>query len=612
MRRRGAVCAIVLALAAFIVWGAKDRAGREKETPLPVRAPAVTMQWPAGGGACYEVDVRSTITTGASADAPVPPMLHLTGILNMRILSSDAREALSGLRLSPVSCDILGEFRPEMRERFSLPFSALFAKNGRIVAVRPPSTLSENERIVLEEMLRAAQIVVSGECETWITIEEHKTGTYEARYERTPDGSIRKRKTRYLTLASPVSVDVLSSDTLARLSPTLWLASAEGRETLAASSGGAPLLRTDLSFSFRLISGEPDVPATIAAINAASRAALPPIVSPAAGVPSGGATNATSSSSKTPSGKENPVSRDFSAALDRFDRRNRETFDDLLARLREHPELARDVAARLFAPGTDDATQAALMDLLGTSDTPAAQQVLLDIAGNPDASHMNALRAIIALGGVAHPTAEARDGLWSIARREGGENVADLSRTALLALGAVASTLRRNEDGAARSVVDDLLRAVPNTEGPDLRVALKALGNTGDPAAAGRIQSYLASENAATRAAAATALRRMPDARTGELLLSSLANERAPEVRSAVVRSIGQRGLDESSLTALAESAPKEQNVTVRGEMIRALAKGADSFPAARETLQRMLETERDAQNLDLLRRVLSKTPKTP
>ena len=262
--------------------------------------------------------------------------------------------------------------------------------------------------------------------------------------------------------------------------------------------------------------------------------------------------------------------------------------------------------------GTDDATQPALMDLLGTSDTPTAQTVLLEIAGDPGASHMNALRAIIALGGVAHPTAEARDGLRSIARKEGGPDVADLSRTALLALGAVASTLRTNDDPAASSVTADLLAAIPEKEGPDLRVALKALGNTGDPAAAGRIQSCLASENAATRAAAATALRRMPDARTGELLLSSLANEKVPEVRSAVVRSMSQRGLDDNAFAALAESAPKEQSALVRGEMIRALAKGADSFPAARDTLQRMLETEQDTQNLDLLRRVLSKAPKTP
>lgn len=610
MRRRGAVCAVVLALAAFVVWGAQSPAGRERETPHVAQAPSVTFLWPAGSGARYEVDVRSTITMGASSDAPVPSTLHLTGILNMRVLSSDATAALAALRVRPVSCDILGEFRPEMRDRLSLPFSAVFARNGEITSVRPPSALSENERIVLEEMLRAAQIVVSGESETWITTEEHQTGTYEARYDRTPDGSVRKRKTRYVSLASPVSVDILSSDTLARLSPTLWLASAGGRETLSASSGGTPLLHTDLSFSFRLISGEPDVPATFAALEASSRPAATPAASPrdatrGSGFPAKAGTKAAS-------GIDDRIRNDFSASLDRFDRRNRTTFDDLLARLREHPELARDVAARLLAPGTDDATQAALMDLLGTSDTPAAQAVLLDIAGNPDASHMNALRAIIALGGVAHPTAEAREGLRSIARKEGGPDVADLSRTALLALGAVASTLRTNDDPAAASVTADLLAAIPEKEGPDLRVALKALGNTGDPAAAGRIQSYLASENAATRAAAATALRRMPDARTGELLLSSLANEQVPEVRSAVVRSMSQRGLDDNAVTALAQSAPTEQSVVVRGEMIRALAKGADSFPAARDTLQHMLETERDPQNLDLLRRVLSQAPKTP
>ena len=610
MRRRSVVIASFLAIAAiavFLIGKAEVRVPVEPpERQHPSRA-AATFAWSPGSGARYEVDVTSAITTGASPDAPVPPTIHISGILNMRVLSTDADSVLAGLRLSPVSCEIFGETRPEMRDRFSLPFSALFGKNGTIESVSLSPTLSENERIVLGEALRSMQIVVSGDAASWTTREEHATGPYEARYERASDGAIRKRKVRYLALPAPMRVDILSSDTNARLSPTLWLQSAEGRESLAAFSGEAPLLRTTLAFSLKVLPGTPDLPATLAGIVAMQKAGRAAASSTGAGT-----VIAISGDAAPASDDADEAATKFSASLDRFDRRNRATFDDLIAQLREHPELARDVAARLLAPGTDDATQAALMDLLGTSDTPAAQTVLLDIAGDPGASHMNALRAIIALGGVAHPTTEARDGLRSIARKEGGPDVADLSRTALLALGAVASTLRTNDDPAASSVTADLLAAIPEKEGPDLRVALKALGNTGDPAAAGRIQSYLASENAATRAAAATALRRMPDARTGELLLSSLANEKVPEVRSAVVRSMSQRGLDDNAFATLAESAPKEQSTLVRGEMIRALAKGTDSFPAARDTLQRLLETEQDTQNLDLLRRVLSKAPKTP
>jgi len=414
-------------------------------------------------------------------------------------------------------------------------------------------------------------VTLSSDAGSWTTREEHATGSYEARYERTSDGAIRKSKLHYLALPAPMSVDVLSSDTLARLSPTLWIESAEGRESLAA------VQKAD----------HPERPSS----GARTLVAI-----------SGSGTQGTATSDATRvSGDADEVAKRFSASLDRFDRHNRETFDDLIAQLREHPELASAVAARILAPGTDDSIQAALMDVLGTSGTPAAQLALLAIAVNPDASHMNAIRAII-----------ARDGLWSIARKEGDPNVADLSRTALLALGAVASTLRTNGDPAASSVTTDLLSAIPEKEGPDLRVALKALGNTGDPAAAERIRSYMASESAATRAAAATTLRRMPDARTGELLLSSLASEKVPEVRGAVVRSIASSGIDDAAIAAIAENAQTEKNDLVRGEMIRALAKGVDSSPVARNSLERMLDTEKDPQNIELLRRALSRVPKTP
>ena len=133
MRRRSVVIASFLAIAAiavFLIGKAEVRVPVEPpERQHPSRA-AATFAWSPGSGARYEVDVTSAITTGASPDAPVPPTIHISGILNMRVLSTDADSVLAGLRLSPVSCEIFGETRPEMRDRFSLPFSALFGKNS--------------------------------------------------------------------------------------------------------------------------------------------------------------------------------------------------------------------------------------------------------------------------------------------------------------------------------------------------------------------------------------------------------------------------------------------------------------------------------------------------
>jgi hypothetical protein len=58
----------------------------------------------------------------------------------------------------------------------------------------------------------------------------------------------------------------------------------------------------------------------------------------------------------------------------------------------------------------------------------------------------------------------------------------------------------------------------------------------------------------------------MPDdALTGELLLSSLANERVPEVRGAVVRSIAQRGPDDNASPRYRRKRPEEQNASSGG-----------------------------------------------
>ncbi|WP_300521986.1 HEAT repeat domain-containing protein [Aminiphilus sp.] len=586
----------------------------EREVPEPPleEAPAPVLRWE--GGARYEVAVQSDMFSGEAPDPAAPSALRLAGVLHLRVASADAESVTATLRFGPLTCEVFGQPAPEMAERLSVPFAVRFARDGRIDAVHLPEAIPEGERIVAEEALRAAEIVLSGDAAAWTALESHRTGEYEARYERGEGGTIRKRKIRYLDAASPVRVEVLSSDMTARLSSTVWLASAEGLEFLAASSGGAPLFRTRLAFSLREISGEPDLSAPPARAKPVSGTATP---SPAPGAATSSPGGAASPSPVSGSGATSPSEAGrFTLLLDAFDRRDQERFEELLALLQADPELGAEVVARILDPRTEDALQAALVDLLGTSGTPEAQRFLLGLAENPVASSMNALRAVIALGGVASPTEEAQSGLWRLARAKGDERVEDLANTSLLALGVIAATLGTTGDPAAaeasRSIVDGLSEVLDGASGPELRVTLKAIGNTGNPAAAERVGAFLRAENPATRAAAATALRRMPGEAVETLLLATLAAENVPQVRGALVRSLGTREPDERIVSTLAASAQAEESPLVRGEMIRTLAKGSDRFPAVRETFQRMLDTETDPQNLELLRRFLSRTPSGP
>jgi hypothetical protein len=586
---------------------------REKrETPEPPleETSAPVLRWE--GGARYEVAVQSDMFSKEAPDPAAPPALRLSGVLHLWVVSADAESVTANLRFGPLVCEVCGQPALEMAERLSVPFVVRFARDGRIDAVYLPEAIPEGERIVAEEALRAAEIVLSGDAAAWTALESHRTGEYEARYERGEGGTIRKRKIRYFDATSPVRVEVLSSDLTAQLSSTVWLASAEGVEFLAASSGGAPLFRTRLAFSLREISGEPDLsapPATLASGTATS--------SPVPGTTASSSGGAAAPSPASGSGATPPseVGR-FTVLLDAFDRRDQEGFEALLALLQAKPELGAEVVSRILDPRTEDALQAALVDLLGTSGTPEAQRFLLGLAENPAASSMNALRAVIALGGVASPTKETQSGLWRLARAKGNDRVEDLANTSRLALGVVAATLGSTGDAAAaeasRSIVDGLLGMLDGASGPGLRVTLKALGNTGDSAAAERVGTFLRAEDSAIRAAAATALRRMPGEAVETLLLATLADEGVPQVRGALVRSLGAREPDERIVSTLAASVRTEESPFVRGEMIRALAKGGDRFPAVRETFQRMLDTETDSQNLELLRRFLSRTPSGP
>ena len=121
MRRRNAVIASLLAIAAvavFLFGSADNRVPVGPQERPQLSRTAAAFAWSPGSGARYEIDITSAIMTGASSDAPVPPTLHLSGVLTVRVLSTDAGSVLTGLRLFPVSCALFGEVRPEMRDRF--------------------------------------------------------------------------------------------------------------------------------------------------------------------------------------------------------------------------------------------------------------------------------------------------------------------------------------------------------------------------------------------------------------------------------------------------------------------------------------------------------------
>ena len=112
------------------------------------------------------------------------------------------------------------------------------------------------------------------------------------------------------------------------------------------------------------------------------------------------------------------------------------------------------------------------------------------------------------------------------------------------------------------------------------RVALLALGNTGDKAVFGAALPYLASPDSTIRSAAITALRWVPDARAPTLIAKALVVDRSPEVRDAAARALGYVAPNKTTVAALRGALRGDAEAQVRESALESLWQARTAFPA--------------------------------
>jgi len=123
-------------------------------------------------------------------------------------------------------------------------------------------------------------------------------------------------------------------------------------------------------------------------------------------------------------------------------------------------------------------------------------------------------------------------------------------------------------------------------------ILLGALGNTGNAALAPTVTPYLDGESAYVRSSAADALANMPGPEVEQALTARLGREPSPRVRTALAAALGHMPAPSTASLALVQSLlSTEESDSASLEMTRFLGKNLDAFPAARPTLEELMET---------------------
>jgi hypothetical protein len=211
----------------------------------------------------------------------------------------------------------------------------------------------------------------------------------------------------------------------------------------------------------------------------------------------------------------------------------------------------------------------------------------LSAAGHADAQ-TSLLKAIIAknhdskvvigllpnLAAIENPTAQTISTLQSFIETTKDYEVKTMSQ---LVLGAFANKLSTEQ---AKPIIDRFAKALQLTKSPEeQRRFLLALGNAGKTGILPVIEPFIQSSNPILRAAATTALRKLPNASVDETLVRLLTQDSDDNVRLEAVSILGFRKMTLAAYTAQKESFVKDKSVKVRLTILDNLWKVRQDYP---------------------------------
>jgi HEAT repeat protein len=574
--------AALLAVSLSALWWS----GRSSEESAAVSPSSLSrLQWRAGSAQQYDVRIDSAMHIGApGAGAAQNLRVAMTGVLDWVTLESGPESAWVGLRLSAVTLRVAGNSDPEANRALTAPFRARFSAAGMPEAFEFPAGVTAQNRTILENLVRTFQVTVQ-DADDWTVQEANASGGYEAVYRRTTPTRVEKSKRSFASRPSVpmyTGASIVSTETFHTDTQRDWLASMSIDETLSTQGQGGPGMEITNRATLELRSAAQ--PATAGDAWSFAAAAAPP--AEASALPA------------APKLSPEEASRQIVAAVADLDT----TAAGRTALIHRLRDLLRVDGTQ---PGTllrvlqtqelTDRTRADLYLAFELAGTEQAQTALTSVLGDPAWSTRDAMRAIVALGGVTQPTPETLAALWvAVESSPTTDDGRQRASTATFALGTLGNTLNDADDAEYSMLRSQLLNgALSRGTGNRQANFVHAIGNTRDPSLARDIVPLLHDPSAEVRRAAALSLGMLDANQAAEELLAHFGRESSSEVRGAIAEAlVNWSAPTPAAVATIRGDVRTENDENTRYNMARFLTAHLATFPDNRPVLQALLRTE--------------------
>ena len=469
------------------------------------------------------------------------------------------------------------------------PFAVRSGGRGELAELAFPAAMPEDARNLVQALAAAMQFVCPERprAKTWTSKERDGSGRFDARYERRPDGWIKKTKLKYVGVELPMVVvrgEINFKGDCSAGAPE----EVAGIEILAHEQLG---LRAQSSLSLRRRGEMATLPATVVGNLPAGHDRRPP----------GTIIAAPGSPSDAP-GAGDSVS--LEAALDQMRSSSSTTFPwkvttALAERLRRHPEELAKLESQLRA--LPDRVPA-LGQLLVNVDSAASRELLdrlLEDEALPDEFRIQLLTELLWAPSAHRSTIDRVAALAGCGREA-------LAATAANSEGSLLAKARRRGSEDVTPLVRRYVEAFRRASTPRLRGAyLDGLSYVGGPEALAELRGSLDGKETAIRLRAVGALESMKDARVDDWLAERLQADADDAVRERAARACGQRGTPPCR-KALERALASDRDTRVRLRAIDGLANAPGARPGD-PALARASRADTNATVRDAAKRALDR-----
>lgn len=584
----GGAALLLGAIGALVGWPPQFRvqplAPPSLALPQASQAAPAELRWREGSAQHYRVETDSSLRISTSGTATAQALgVRMQARLELRTLQAGAEVALVGMRFSAVKLEVAGKSDPQTDAALATPFRVRFVSGGLPESFEFPAAVTARHREMLEAVVRMFQVTMRA-APAWVAQEANATGSYEASYARSGPSGVAKSKRRFVGAPSSptfAGAEITSNDSFTIETGRDWIASMTVDETLRGSGHGGPAVAITNRATLELLPTEAVAEAP-ALWNFAAAAPAPESQAP---LPMANLSQRQAQS----------LLRTEVAALDAAREGRSVRIHRLRDLLRAQEAMPAVLLDAMKTQQLSDRTRADLYLAFELAGTAPAQAALTSVLTDADWSSRDALRAAVALGGVARPSADAVAALWRAAQGKATEgDKGQLASTAIFALGSVGKAMATNQDAGYGELRARLLSGA--LQGSDLGARANfthAVGNTRDPSLAPEIVGLLNDGSAEVRRAAAQSLGMLGSDAVADQLLARLAQERSAQVRAALAESL----VSWSTPTAAAMSSMRTAITTERDEETRLqmgllLAKASKTLPENERALQGLLRSE--------------------